>query len=169
PAPEPSSQPVDPAPQPTPAPAPPPPVPPPEPPAAAPSPQPGVSNLELRRLGQWSYTGIREARRMVIRDQASWSQFWPELRIGDQPQVDFTRNVVIAVAAGQHTSGGHEIAVERASFNDGELTVHVLETSPGPDCMTTAALTQPVDVVVVPAAGARSWSFVERREARSCR
>jgi hypothetical protein len=35
--------------------------------------------------------------------------------------------------------------------------------------MTTASLTQPVDVVVVPNVNAKSWSFVERREVRGCR
>jgi hypothetical protein len=35
--------------------------------------------------------------------------------------------------------------------------------------MTTASLTQPVDVVEVPAADARSLSFLERKEIRGCR
>jgi hypothetical protein len=47
--------------------------------------------------------------------------------------------------------------------------VEVVERTPGPNCMTTASLTQPVDVVVVPAADARSWSFMERKEIRGCR
>jgi hypothetical protein len=52
---------------------------------------------------------------------------------------------------------------------DGELTVQVVETTPGPNCMTTSSLTQPVDVVVVPVVAPRSWSFVERKEVRGCR
>jgi hypothetical protein len=46
--------------------------------------------------------------------------------------------------------------------------VEVVETTPGPNCMTTTSLTQPVDVIVVPAPTARSWSFVERTEVRGC-
>jgi hypothetical protein len=30
------------------------------------------------------------------------------------------------------------------------------------------ALTQPVDVVVVPAAGVMGWSFIDRRVAKDC-
>jgi hypothetical protein len=127
------------------------------------------SVLELRRIGQWTRTGIGEARRLVIRDANAWAQFWSELGMGERPNVDFTRDVVVAVAAGQRPTGGYEIAVDRVTSAGGELTVEVVERTPGPNCMTTASLTQPVDVVVVPAADARSPSFIERKEIRGCR
>ena len=126
-------------------------------------------SIPLRRIGQWTNTGINERRRLVIRDANGWAAFWSELGVGDRPAVDFTRDLVVAVAAGQQSSGGHEVAVDRVNQNNGELTIEVVETSPGPNCMTTAALTQPVDVVVIPAVNARGWSFVERKEVRGCR
>ena len=125
--------------------------------------------LQIRRIGQWTNTGINERRRLVIRDANGWAAFWAELGVGERPAVDFTRDLVVAVAAGQQSSGGHEIAVQRVSESNGELVIEVVETSPGPNCMTTAALTQPVDVIVFPGVNARSWSFVERREVRGCR
>jgi len=91
------------------------------------------------------------------------------LAVGDRPDVDFTRDVVVAVAAGQRSTGGHEIAVDRVTQTDGQLSVEVVERTPGPNCITTASLTQPVDVVVVPSADARGWSFMERKEIRGCR
>jgi protease stability complex PrcB-like protein len=124
--------------------------------------------LELRRIGQWTRTGIGESRRLIIRDANAWASFWSELGVGDRPAVDFTRDVVVAVAAGQRPTGGYEIAVDRVRQANGELTVEVVETTPGPNCMTTTSLTQPVDVIVVPASTARSWSFVERKEVRGC-
>lgn len=126
------------------------------------------AGLELRRIGQWTRTGIGEARRLVIRDANAWANFWSELGVGDRPAVDFTRDMVVAVAAGQRPTGGYEIAVDRVRQANGELTVEVVETAPGPNCVTTASLTQPVDVVVIPALTARSWSFVERKEVRGC-
>jgi hypothetical protein len=125
--------------------------------------------LELRRIGQWTRTGIGESRRLVIRDANAWAEFWSELGVGDRPDVDFTHNVVVAVAAGQRPSGGYEIAVDRIRQAVGELTVDVVETAPGPNCMSTTSLTQPVDVVVVPSVAAKSWSFVDRKEVRGCR
>ena len=125
--------------------------------------------VDVRRIGQWTRTGVGEARRLVIRDANAWDQFWSELGVGERPEVDFTRDVVIAVAAGQRPTGGYEIAIDRVTQANRELTVEVVERTPGPNCMTTASLTQPVDIVTIPASEARSWSFVERKEIRGCR
>ena len=124
--------------------------------------------LDIRRIGQWTRTGIGESRRLVIRDANAWAQFWSELGVGERPSVDFNHDVVVAVAAGQRPTGGYEIAIDRVTQSNGQLTVEVVERTPGPNCMTTASLTQPVDVVVVPAADARSLSFLERKEIRGC-
>jgi hypothetical protein len=146
-------------------------------PNAAPSPSqdrgyaPYGSNavLEIRRIGQWSRTGINESRRLVIRDANSWAEFWSELGVGERPEVDFARNVVVAVAAGQRPSGGYEIAVDKVSQKDSALEVQVVETAPGPNCLTASSLTQPADVVVVQDVAPKSWSFMERKEIRGCR
>lgn len=127
------------------------------------------SALEIRRIGQWTRTGIGESRRLVIRDANTWAAFWSELAVGDRPAVDFTRDVVVAVAAGQRPTGGYEIVINNVSVRAGDLSVEVLETTPGPNCMTSAALTQPVDVVVVPAVNVRGWSFIEKKDIRGCR
>ena len=138
-------------------------------PAQGYAPYASTRTIDIRRLGQWTRTGIGESRRLVIRNANAWTQFWSELGVGEQPNVDFTRDVVVAVAAGQRSTGGFEIAVDRITQTDGELSVEVVERTPGPNCITTTSLTQPVDVVVVPVADARSWSFMERKEIRACR
>lgn len=145
-----------------------------EPPAAQPeaqgyAPYGNETPLDIRRIGQWTRTGIDESRRLVIRDANAWADFWSELGVGERPSVDFSRDIVVVAAAGQRPTGGYEIAVDRVTNNGGELTAEVVETTPGPNCMTTASLTQPVDVVVVPGVAPRSWSFVERKEIRGCR
>jgi hypothetical protein len=83
--------------------------------------------------------------------------------------VDFNQDVVVAVAAGQRPTGGYEIAIDRVTQTNGGLTVEVVERTPGPNCMTTASLTQPVDVVLLPAADTKSLTFLERKELRDCR
>jgi hypothetical protein len=128
-----------------------------------------ASNFEIRRIGQWSRTGVGESRRLVIRDVNAWANFWSELGVGERPNIDFTRDVAIAVAAGQRPSGGYEIAVDRVRQQNGELIVEVVETTPGPNCMTTGSPTQPADVVVISSVNPKSWSFAERKEVRGCR
>lgn len=143
-------------------------------PAAAPAsqgyaPYGDTGALSIRRLGQWTRTGISESRRLVIRDANAWAAFWSELGVGERPEIDFTRDLIVAVAAGQRPSGGFEIAINRITQSAGELGIEVVETEPGPNCMTSGSLTQPVDVVAVQAVSARSWSFSERKEVRGCR
>lgn len=125
--------------------------------------------LEVKRIGQWTRTGIGEARRLVIRDANAWAGFWSELGVGERPAIDFTRNLAVAVSAGQRPTGGYEIAVAGIREADGELSIQVVETTPGPNCITTSSPTQPVDVVVVPTVTARAWSFTEQKEVRGCR
>jgi protease stability complex PrcB-like protein len=129
----------------------------------------GGSNLEMRRIGQWTRTGVGEARRLVIRDANAWAELWSELGVGDRPEVDFTRDVAVVVSAGERPGGGYQIAVDRVRESNGELSVEVVETAPGPNCITAASPTQPVDIVVVSSLKVRGWSFVERKEVRGCR
>ena len=126
-------------------------------------------DLEVRRIGQWAHTSIAEPRRMVIRDANGFAQLWSELGAGERPDVDFTQNVVVVAASGERPTGGYGIAIDRVSQADGQLTIQVVETTPGPNCVTSGAATRPVDVVAVPAAAVRGWSFLERKEIRSCR
>jgi hypothetical protein len=126
------------------------------------------SSLPLRRIGQWSTSGISTPAREVIRDDGAYARFWAGLGAGERPSVDFSRDVVIAVAAGQRNTGGHTIAVERVVRDGAGLAVTVVETQPGAGCMTTQQLTQPVDIVVVAAADARTWSFSDQSRTQPC-
>ena len=104
----------------------------------------------------------------MIRDDSSYARFWASLGAGQRPAVDFSRDIVIAAATGQRATGGHAIAVERVTRTGDGLAVEVVETTPGPGCVATQALTQPVDVVVVAAADARTWSFSDQTRAQAC-
>lgn len=162
---------VDPDPAPTPAPAPEAPTGTSEPPAAdtgaVHTAQPGTA-VEIRRIGRWVTSGIRGARRLVIRDPDTWARFWSELGAGIRPEVDFSRDLVIAVASGERSSGGHDIEVRQVTRAGDRLRIEVLETYPSSGCMTTAALTQPVDVVMVNGTGITGWSFLDRRAVGAC-
>jgi hypothetical protein len=130
---------------------------------------PGGDTLGIRRIGPWTHTGIAEPLRAIIRDPNAWAQFWSRLGLGDRPDVDFANELVIAVASGQERTGGFTIGVDRVTQHEGELTVQVVETSPGPNCMTTSELTQPVDIVAIPRVEFQNSKFVERTAVSDCR
>jgi hypothetical protein len=141
--------------------------------------QPGVSAyvpygggtaVQIRRIGQYSQSGITAPERLVIGDDSSYARFWSTLAVGgERPPVDFTRDVVVAVGGGQRSTGGYSIAVDRVARSGAGVSVDVVQTTPGAGCIMSQALTQPVDVVVVAAADAKTWSFSERSAEQGCR
>ncbi|HUF34738.1 MAG TPA: protease complex subunit PrcB family protein [Gemmatimonadales bacterium] len=146
----------------------------PAPPRPSPAPPaPGTGGMEdggvaIRPIGSWSRSPYQARERQVIRDAGTLAEVWTGLEAGQPPIVDFTREVVILAAAGERPTGGHEISVRRAAIENGRLVVEVLETSPGPNCMTTMALTQPAVLLALPATPAAGWDFLEREERRDC-
>ncbi len=134
---------------------------------ASANPAPGT-NVEIRRIGRWVTSGISGSRRLVVRDQATWDHFWSEMGAGRRPEVNFASDLVIAVAAGERNTGGHDIEVRNVSLAGGELRIEVLETIPSSGCVTTQAKTQPVDVVMVSAAGVTGWSFIDSQAVGPC-
>ncbi len=118
------------------------------------------------------FSGVIDARRLVVRDRESWLALWDEI-VGartprpDPPVVDFGNEMVIFAAMGQRGSGGHSIAIEDVRPDDGGLTVVVRETAPGSGCFVTQALTAPVSAVRVAARGG-PVRFIEERETQDC-
>jgi hypothetical protein len=101
-------------------------------------------------------SGLVESRRLVVRDADAWASTWAAVwrnmtPAPSRPDVDFSREMVIVAALGQRTSGGYDIVVDSATATESELVVHVRATSPGASCFVTGALTQPVDIVRLPA------------------
>lgn len=66
------------------------------------------------------------------------------------PTVDFSRNHVIAVFDGSHSSGGYRVEVTDVTDADGKRTVHILREAPGRDCIVTDAITSPFVIVTLP-------------------
>lgn len=66
------------------------------------------------------------------------------------PEVDFTKNDVVAVFMGAKTTGGYSINVDKVIKRKDALTVAVNETSPAVNCVVTQAITQPFQVIKIP-------------------
>ena len=89
---------------------------------------------------------------IAIRDQATWQATWTSLgKAAALPSVDFTKNMVIVAAYGVQPTLGYSIVVQAVSVAQGVITVSVLETKPGSNCVTGQAVINPVDIVQVPA------------------
>ncbi|MEA2701825.1 MAG: hypothetical protein QOE22_534 [Candidatus Parcubacteria bacterium] len=66
------------------------------------------------------------------------------------PAVDFSKDEVIAVFDGSHSSGGYRVEVTGVTDAEGKRTVSILREMPGEDCTVTAGITSPFQIVRVP-------------------
>jgi hypothetical protein len=121
----------------------------------------------------YPHSGINDARRLVIREEAGWRALWREV-VGERtpapevPVIDFERDMVIIAALGRRGTGGYGITIDDVSMEGGQLSVGVRETSPGPGCMTIQSFTAPVTGVRVPRSEAAT-TFIERHDELDCR
>jgi hypothetical protein len=128
-----------------------------------------ISQLGPKRSGpRTSYSfacGIRDRRRMVIRDRETWADVWKQIYSGPisfswvpggkpvpnvpppLPEIDFSRNMLLVVTMGDEPSGGYDITVDGVYEHANQLEVVVRNVSPGRGCMTTQNVPQPVDIV----------------------
>jgi hypothetical protein len=118
------------------------------------------------------YSGVKDRRRLVVRDAARWAELWNELTALQQPRppvpvIDFSKETVIFASMGLRGTGGYSIQIPRVQEAGGALYATVREVRPGPACILTQAETAPVVAVRV-----RQHSgdvlFVEESETRSC-
>jgi hypothetical protein len=131
-----------------------------------------ASSVAVDTLYAAGVSGLTQSTRAVIGTSDDWEDAWGRMTSlmappPEAPPVDFGSVQVVVVGLGQRASGGYGIelaGVERAA--DG-LTVTVREVTPGPGCVTTQALTQPVLAFTLPA-DAGPVRFQEERSTRDC-
>ncbi len=137
-----------------------------------------AESVTLTRLRAEPYSltynsGLRTPQRTVVRDAAAWQELWAAIwrdhgAAAPLPAVDFSREMVVVVALGERNSGGHSILIDSATVSDGSLQVWVRSISPGPNCVTAGALTEPVDAARLPRVEGRV-EFRESSEVSDCR
>jgi hypothetical protein len=113
-------------------------------------PLPEEAQAHFRFHGGWCAPA-----RQVVRTAEEWEASWAELTAGYEPvpaapAVDFGEEMLLVAAMGERTSGGYTIEVEAAALDGGTLRARLVETSPGPTCATTQAITCPAAAVRVP-------------------
>jgi hypothetical protein len=126
--------------------------------AAQPSPTDGMAGASQQgtRIHSATTSGFTGPEQLVLRDQAAWQAAWARLHEGmvapALPTVDFTREMVVLLALGERSSGGHQVRFDGITASGADATVRYTITEPGAGCMTTQAMTAPVDIVRVPRA-----------------
>jgi hypothetical protein len=115
----------------------------------------GAGPLTLRSLGKGGFSGIKEARKEVVKDKVAWEKLWTEhakttRNAAPAPEVDFATDMVIVATMGTKRTGGYSVEIVNADIAGKKLVVSVKETSPKPGAMAIQALTAPFHFVTVP-------------------
>jgi hypothetical protein len=86
------------------------------------------------------------------RSQENWAAQWRRLHHRRRPepplpQVDWATDMVALLVCGTRPTGGHHVAIESVAFDGTSIEVRGVERRPGPDAVTTQALTNPFHAV----------------------
>ena len=100
------------------------------------------------------YSGVWQAENLVVRDARTWADLWQRIYADvnpapPTPSIDFTQEMVVAVALGARNTGGYNVLLTGATHDTGGVLIRASETSPGPHCFTTQAFSQPIDLARV--------------------
>lgn len=114
---------------------------------------PGGTTVEYRTLTTGNNAGISPAGQQVesASDDATYQRLWSQI-VGDpdrRPEVDFTKESVVFLLAGQKSTGGYSIEPRRTRIEGRTLVVDAVVRNPPADAITTQALTSPYAVVAV--------------------
>ena len=106
--------------------------------------------LPVRTLDRGAQSGIQTTRREVVRTATVWNALWAAHASGrPAPEVDFSRDMVVAMFAGSRPSAGYSIEIVSVERENGALTVKFRESAPPSDAMVAEVLTSPFHLAVV--------------------
>lgn len=110
-----------------------------------------VKQVSFEIIEKGYYSGIVEKQNLVIDSNESWSILWEHLKSNIEPapsipEIDFSKNTVIAVFQGEKSTGGYSIEVTKIEEFEGKIIVKIKERNPGPGEIVTEAFTQPYNI-----------------------
>ena len=118
-------------------------------------------SIDFTTIAQGSDSGYQSADQMVIDNSEQWLDLWQQHTSNTEPpppvpQVDFTRYSVVAVFAGEKTTGGYSVEILSVETSDSEtqersaIAITVQHRQPEAGNLVTEALTYPYHIIRIP-------------------
>ncbi|HET7922089.1 MAG TPA: protease complex subunit PrcB family protein [Gammaproteobacteria bacterium] len=113
----------------------------------------GDSNVQL--LASGSHSGVKEQEYHDLHNAKDFQTWWNKAyssysEVPALPQVDFSKNMVIAAFMGEKSHGGYTIRIHDIELTPDAYNVDIRITIPGNKCRASQAIIQPFEFVVVP-------------------
>ncbi len=110
-----------------------------------------------RSYRQGTQSRITQAQNLVIQNQGAFDTYWQQSTGESRAprDVDFNKELLIAVHLGNRTSGGYRVIIQSVQrVRPGEIKVSYVENAPAPGGFTTSVMTSPFEIVRVERANA---------------
>jgi PrcB C-terminal len=118
-------------------------------------------NIDFTSIARGADSGYQSASQMLINNQERWVDLWQQHTSNTEPpppipKVDFTSYNVVAVFAGEKSSGGYSVeilAVETRNFQTKDLpslAIIVEYRQPNSGDFVTEAMTYPYHLIKIP-------------------
>lgn len=100
-------------------------------------------------------TGITTGAVRAARNEAEWAVLWREHTSREIPRpaaptIDFAKEIVVCVLAGERPTGGYGIEVLDARFDGKSMVLGTRETKPADDAIVPMVLTRPYHMIATP-------------------
>lgn len=118
-------------------------------------------NIDFTTIARGTNSGYQGASQMVIDNSEQWINFWQQHTSNAEPpppvpQVDFSRDSIVAVFAGEKPTGGYSIEILSAETSGSQIqersviAITVQHCQPEPGDFVTEALTYPYHIIRIP-------------------
>lgn len=87
--------------------------------------------------------GKENATNLIVKNQRELEVLYNSVLNEEVPEVDFSKNQVVALFQGNKNTGGYHIAIERVAEESRKIVVFRKTTSPEPGGLATMVLTSP--------------------------
>jgi len=113
-----------------------------------------MDQLKITGLAGGSFCGIEKASDIIITSGEDWANLWEKVHRGTYPQkqlpeVDFSRETVLAVFMGTRSTGGYSIEITRVYKKNNVIKAVAQTSSPAPGDLVTTVITQPFHIVKI--------------------
>lgn len=111
--------------------------------------------VDFTTIAQGCNSAYPTANQLVINNTTEWVDFWQEHSSDNippppVPEVDFTQYQVVAVFAGEKSTGGYSVEITSVETTNSQLVITAKYSQPQADDIVTEAFTYPHHIIKIP-------------------